>query len=127
MAFSDFPARWDQAAAARRLPDLIASEKLPASARELERHGRLLAVVSERLTWMPGLASCPDFAGRSLHLLDDGPHESAARRAVERNPQAGTGDGVCPDRSWRMRLIRSGPRRLPAAPSTATWRAIRGR
>jgi len=83
MAFSDFPAHWDRAAAAGCLPDLIASEKLPASARDLERHGRLLAVVSQRLTWMPGLASCPDFAGRSIHLLHNGPHESAARRAVE--------------------------------------------
>jgi hypothetical protein len=82
LAFSDFPARWDRAAAAGRLPDLIASEKLPASARELERRGRLLGVVSQRLAWMPGLASCPDFAGRSLHMLQGGPHESAARRAV---------------------------------------------
>lgn len=82
IAFSDFPAHWDRAVAAKRLPDLIASEKLPASARDLERHGRLLAVVSQRLTWMPGLASCPDFTGRSLHLLHDGPHESATRRAV---------------------------------------------
>ena len=83
MAFSDFPARWDRAVAAGRPPDLVASEKLPASARDLERHGRLLAVGSQRLSWMPGLASCPDFVGRSLHLLHDGPHESAARRAVE--------------------------------------------
>ncbi|HKI19072.1 MAG TPA: hypothetical protein VKA15_14385, partial [Isosphaeraceae bacterium] len=82
LAFSDFPARWDRAAAAGRLPDLVASEKLPASARDLERRGRLLGVVSERLAWMPGLASCPDFAGRSLHMLQGGPHESAARRAV---------------------------------------------
>jgi hypothetical protein len=82
LAFSDFPAHWDRAAAARRLPDLIASEKLPASARDLERQGRLLAVVSQRLTWMPGLASCPDFTGRSLHLHHDGPHESATRRAA---------------------------------------------
>jgi hypothetical protein len=82
LAFNDFPTRWDQAAAASRVPDLIASEKLPASARDLERHGRLLAVVSQRLDMMPELASCPDFAGRSLHFLHDGPHESAARRAV---------------------------------------------
>jgi hypothetical protein len=40
MAFSDVPARWDRAAAAGCLPDLIASEKLPALARELERQGR---------------------------------------------------------------------------------------
>ena len=83
IAFSAFAAHWDRAAAAGRLPDLIASETLPASARDLERHGRLLAVGSQRLTWMPGLASCPDFAGRSLHLLHDGSHQSAARRAVE--------------------------------------------
>jgi hypothetical protein len=83
LAFSDFPVRWDRAAAAGRLPDLIASEKLPASARDLERHGRLLAVISQRLTWMSGLASCPDFTGRFLQLLHDGPHESATRRAVE--------------------------------------------
>jgi hypothetical protein len=83
LAFSDFPACWDRAAATGRLPDLIASENLPASARDLERHGRLLAVVSQRLTWMPDLASCPDFTGRLLHLLHDGPHESATRGAVE--------------------------------------------
>jgi len=82
LAFSDFPARWDRAAAAGCLPDLVASEKLPASARDLQRRGRLLGVVSERLASMPGLASCPDFAGRSLHMLQGGPHESAARRAV---------------------------------------------
>jgi len=83
LAFSDFPACWKRAAAARRLRDMIASEKLPASARDLERQERLLAVVSQRLTWMPGLASCPDFTGRSLHLLHGGPHESAAQRGVD--------------------------------------------
>jgi Thioredoxin-like len=94
LAFSDFPARWDRAAAARHLPDLIASEKLPASARDLERHGRLLAVVSQRLTWMSGLASCPDFTGRLLHLLHDGPHESATRRAVEEILKPGPETGL---------------------------------
>jgi thiol-disulfide isomerase/thioredoxin len=83
LAFSDFPARWDRAAAARRLPDLIASETLPASARDLERQGRLLAVGSQRLAWMPGLASCPDFTRRFLHLVQGGPNESAIRRAVD--------------------------------------------
>ncbi len=83
LAFSEFPACWERAAAARRLPDLIASEKLPASARDLERQGRLLAVISQRLSWMPGLASCPDFTGRSLQLLHGGPHDSAARRGVD--------------------------------------------
>ncbi len=82
LAFSDFPARWDRAATARHLPDLIASEKLPASARDLERHGRLLAVLSQRLAWTPDLASCPDFTSRSLHLVNNGPHESAAQRAM---------------------------------------------
>ncbi len=82
LAFSDFPARWERASSAGRLPDLIASEKLPASARDMERQGRLLAVVSQRLAWMPGLASCPDFAGRFLHMVRGGSREDAARRAV---------------------------------------------
>lgn len=84
MAFSDLPTRWDRAAAAKRLPDLIASEKVPASVRELERQGRLRPVVSHRLSWLPGRASCPDFAGpRQLHVLQGGPHEQETRQAVD--------------------------------------------
>ena len=41
MAFSDFPERWQQAAEANRLPHLIASEKLPATARDLDAPGAI--------------------------------------------------------------------------------------
>jgi hypothetical protein len=54
------PGRRNQTAAARRLPDLIASEK-PSAARDVVRLGRLLAFVSRRLTRLSGFASCLDF------------------------------------------------------------------
>ena len=93
LAFSEFPACWERAAAAERLPDLIASEKLPASARDLERQGRLLAVISRapvldaRPCVVPGLhrsvASAPP--RRSARL------RSSTGRGL--NSPSGTRDG----------------------------------
>ena len=122
LAFSDFLLRWDRAAAARRLPDLIASEKRTASVRDLERHGRLLPVVSQRLTGCRSLRRAPTSpVGRSTSSTTGrtspprgGPWVKSSSRDRRR---------TYPDRNCRTRLIRSGLRRLPAALSPATWRA----
>jgi len=77
-AYSEFPSRWDKAGEGR-LPDLIAMEHAPALARSLEQQGRLINVLSERLGWAPGQASCPDFAHRLLQVV----RERSARTPVQ--------------------------------------------
>ncbi len=82
MARESFPARWDRAAAAGQVPELIMADQLAGLVRDLERVGRLLPLISERLTWTPENASCPDFAGRMALLVVASPHENAGRKAV---------------------------------------------
>jgi hypothetical protein len=82
MARESFPARWDQAEAARHVPELVMADQVAGLVRDLLQRGRLLPLVSERLTATPENASCPDFAGRMAFLVDGSQHERAGRRAV---------------------------------------------
>jgi hypothetical protein len=79
---ADFPGRWQQAEALRRLPDLIAATNWAGLVRDLEKENRLRAVASERLTFMPENASCQDFLHRFLWLVRGSAHESNTRRAI---------------------------------------------
>lgn len=82
MTREDFPARWERADAAGQAPELVTADRLAGVVRDLERKGRLLPLISERLTWTPENASCPDFAGRSAFLVAGSRHEDAGRKAV---------------------------------------------
>ena len=82
LAREDFPARWDAAESASKVPDLITADNWAGLILELESKGRLVSLRSDRLTWMTDVASCPDFKGRSLFLVTDSQHKVAARRTV---------------------------------------------
>jgi hypothetical protein len=82
MAREGFPQRWDRAAAADRVPELIVAQGLAGLVRDLESKGRLVHVESDRLAWAPENASCPDFVGRMAFLVSGARHEAAGRRAV---------------------------------------------
>jgi hypothetical protein len=82
MAQSSFPDRWDDADDGRRLPELITADRWIGLLVDLEAKGRLIRVRSERLIWMPEVASCADFKGRWLFLVARSPHEAYGRRAV---------------------------------------------
>ena len=58
IAREDFPARWDAAVAASRIPDLISPQNWAGLIKQLEDQGRLTGVRSQRLSWMPEVASC---------------------------------------------------------------------
>jgi Thioredoxin-like len=83
MARADFPARWKQAEAVHRLPDLLCPTNWAGTIRELEKEGRLRFVGSERLTARPEDASCQDFFSRFVLLVRGSLHESNGRKAVE--------------------------------------------
>ena len=83
IARDDFAVRWDRAKATRNTPDLITADKLAGLVRELEMKGRLIHVQSERLSWMPEVASCDDFARRWPFLVADSAHAPSARRALD--------------------------------------------
>lgn len=78
-----FPARWTEADAAGHAPELITTDAVAGLVRDLEQKDRLTHVISERLTWAPENASCPDFVGRSLLLVTGSRHESAGRKALD--------------------------------------------
>jgi hypothetical protein len=80
---ADFPARWPQAEALRRLPDLIAPTNWAGLVRELDKAGRFRTIQSSRLSFMTENASCQDFSHRFLLLVRGSAHESQARKAVE--------------------------------------------
>ena len=82
LAREDFPARWDRAEAAGQAPDIITADLRAGLVRELVRKGRFTNVWSERLTWTPEVASCPDFAGRPPLLVAGSRHEAAGRITV---------------------------------------------
>jgi hypothetical protein len=83
MARADFPARWTQAEATHRLPDLLCPTNWAGTIRELENAGRLRFVSSERLTARTDNASCQDFSMRFVFLVRGSFHESNGRRAIE--------------------------------------------
>ncbi len=80
---ADFPARWTQAEAAHRLPDLLCPTNWAGNIRELHKAGRLRSVSSNRLTWLTENASCQDFSSRFVMLVRGSLHESNGRKAVE--------------------------------------------
>jgi len=82
MARESFPVRWDRAEAASQAPELVVADQMAGLVRDLERKGRLLPLISERLTWTPENASCPDLAGRMAFLVTGSGHEDAGRKAV---------------------------------------------
>ena len=82
MARESFPERWDRAEAAGQAPELVVVDQMAGLIRELERNGRLLPMISERLTWTPENASCADLAGRMAFLVGGSRHEEAGRKAV---------------------------------------------
>jgi len=82
MARESFPARWDRADAVGQIPELIIADQWAGLVRDLESQGRLIPLRSERLTWSPENASCPDFAGRMAFLVVGSRHEDAGRKAV---------------------------------------------
>jgi Thioredoxin-like len=80
----DFPARWQQADAMHRLPDLLGTTSWGGTIRDLfEKEGRVRIVGSERLTARTDSASCQDFSGRFVILVRGSFHESNCRKAVE--------------------------------------------
>ena len=83
MSRADFPARWQQAEALHRLPDLICPTNLAGTIRELDKAGRLRFVSSERLTARTDNASCQDFSRRFVFLVCGSLHESNGRRTIE--------------------------------------------
>jgi hypothetical protein len=80
---NNFPDRWDDADDRARLPELITADKWIGLLVDLEAKGRLIRVRSERLIWMPEVASCADFKGRWLFLVARSPHEADGRKAVD--------------------------------------------
>jgi hypothetical protein len=82
IAREDFPARWDRAEVSGKLPELIAAAP-GGLVLDLEKKGRLTQVHSERLGWMPEIASCADFRGLPRFLVAGSPHETTGRRAVD--------------------------------------------
>jgi thioredoxin-related protein len=82
MARESFPARWDRAAAAGRAPELVMADQMAGLVLDLGRKGRLIPLVSDRLTSTPENASCPDLSGRMAFLVAGSRHEDAGRKAV---------------------------------------------
>lgn len=78
-----FASRWDQAEAGGRVPELIVADQLAGLVRDLERKGRLHSVISERLSWTPENASCPDFAGRMAFRVVGSPRADAGQKALD--------------------------------------------
>ena len=79
----NFPARWDRLDAMRKAPDLIVADKLAGLVGELEKAGRLLHIMSERLTQTPEVASCTDFKGKWIFRVAGSRNETSARNAVK--------------------------------------------
>ena len=78
-----FPSRWERANASGQSPDVITANRLAGMVRQLEREGRLIHFVSERLTWIPEAASCLDFARRLTFLVSGPRDEGAASRIAK--------------------------------------------
>ncbi len=83
MARDQFADRWDDGADQGHLPEIIVADKWAGLLRDLDAKGRLIAVRSQRLTWMTESASCADLAGRWVFLVAGSPHESEGRKAVD--------------------------------------------
>jgi thioredoxin-related protein len=109
MARESFPARWDRAAAAGQLPELLMVDQMAGLVRDLGRQGRLLPLVSERLTDSPENASCPDLAGRLAFLVARSRHEDAGRKAaaelLRSGPEVPLPGPVLPDAEGRAEAL----------------------
>ncbi len=109
MARESFPARWDRAEAAGRAPEIVVADQMAGLVRDLERKGRLIPLLSGRLTWAPQNASCPDLAGRSVYLVAGSRHEGAGRKAADEllrpGPEATLPGRVLPDAEGRAEAV----------------------
>jgi hypothetical protein len=83
MARDRFPARWDESVAAGHAPEIVVADQFGGLIRDLVRKGSIISIGSDRLSWTPENASCPDFAGRSAFLVVHPRHEDAAPRALD--------------------------------------------
>jgi hypothetical protein len=101
IAREDFPARWDAAVAASRIPDLISPQNWAGLIKQLEDQGRLTGVRSQRLSWMPEVASCSDFNGRWLYLVNDSEHQAPAQKALVELLRPAPGDESASRRACR--------------------------
>jgi hypothetical protein len=81
MTRATFAERWEDADP-KHLPGLITGDRLLGLTRTLVNEGRLIHVLSERLSFRPEAASCDDFQGRWLLLEAGSPREAEARRAL---------------------------------------------
>ena len=90
MSRDTFPGRWERAIAAGRLPGVLTVDQVTGSVRDLERQGELLRVASQRLTFAPDEASCPDFQRRFTLLAAHPADQAATRRAVAAILRPGT-------------------------------------
>ncbi len=83
MARDRFPARWDEAVAAGHAPEIVVADQIGGLTLDLVRKGQMIPLGSDRLTWAPENASCPDLAGRSAFLVVHPRHEDAAPKALD--------------------------------------------
>ena len=87
------------------------------------RSGRLVVIISQRLTWTPENTSCADFLGRPASLVAGSPREDAGRKAVSEllNPgpfNQAAGVRCCLKRRAEPRP-RPSPRRAVGDPTAA--------
>jgi hypothetical protein len=94
MARENFPTRWDRAEAMGQTPEIIIADQWAGLVRDLQKQGRLIELLSQRLTWTPENASCHDFAGRMGFLVARARNEDAGRKAVGELLTAGPETGL---------------------------------
>jgi thioredoxin 1 len=109
MARDDFPARWDSAVGAKKVPDIVSAEKWAGQIKSLQDQGRLSMVRSDRLIWMTDVSSCPDFKGRWLFSVHDSQHDATGRKAVDEllrpGPETGLPGTELADRAARSDAV----------------------
>ena len=94
IAREDFPARWDRAVLASKVPDLVSAENWAGLIKELDDKGRLISVRSDRLVWMTDVATCADFKGRSLYRVGESEHGAVGQRAIDELLRPGPETGL---------------------------------
>ncbi len=117
MARDSFPTRWDHAEAAGQTPEIIMTDQWAGLVRDLQRQGRLIGLISERLTWTPENASCPDLAGRVAFLVAGSRHEDLGQKTAAELLKPG------PEQAYGARsylMLRTEPRPLPW-PGAPRW------